>query len=244
MKFKFSINLKNEPFPILGPFWKKNYPLIITILLLITLWFTAYTYITYKIGDWIQIGIGLAIFWYSLETMLVRKSMVFQNELEQRPIVDIYLRNEKPRDNPKKTLAIRNIGRGAAYNIDIENIYINNYKYKFYLDETNQILAPDGDEKPLSIITETTKINGMVMHTINSFLNEIEYSNYVFFLIKYSNIQGEQFYSVFKLYNQIPKSEQPIIDFVKSDQGIISNINVKRLCDKKPLRISKFSTEV
>jgi hypothetical protein len=252
VKSKFNKNSNNQyipkrqfDLPVLWSFWKRNYPLIISILLLVLARLFVPKYSGLDASDWIQIGIGVAIFWYSLETMLVRKSMIFQNELEQRPIVDLYLRPEKQtyKDvKEKEWFALRNIGRGVAYNIRVKNIEINTFKCKLFFKCANQILAPLGDERPLHMITQTKGYEkcGMIMHEVDDFLREIKYPNFVLFLVTYQNVQGKLFYSLFRLYNRIAPAEHPIIEFIRNSSGSISLEQAWADCKRRQMKLTPY----
>ncbi len=81
---------------------------------------------------------------------------------------------------------------------------------------------------------------GLIMHNTDSFLREISYPEFVTFLITYQNVNGERFFSIFKLYNQLPPANESIIDFVKNGKGIINITEAKKLCKHKLPRTTIF----
>ena len=225
---------------------KKELPIELSLatgIVLTGIWF----YLTDReIDVIIQILIFTAILWYSLETRLVKKSMVEQNELEKRPIIDLYLRDEPSGNGTKEIFKIRNIGRGVAYNVEIEEIKSGDFSYQFYIQQANSILAPLNDEKPLSMVT-TTKANGMIMHDVEDFKREASKkpNQFAAFLITYENIENKKFYSIFKFYNRIPlpKPSEPSIQFIKSDEGNINPKKVHVLCDAEKTRKSVYAVK-
>jgi hypothetical protein len=179
-------------------------------------------------GILIQIIISFAILWYSLETRIVKKAMVFQNDFQQRPIVDLYLRNS---GSPSIAyFALRNIGKGAAYNIEINDIKINNFVYRFFIDEANIILAPNKDEKKLGFIywSEGYLLSRDTLYFLNEFLSdnfikEKQEEKFCVFLVKYNDLLGNKYYSLFKFYSRVPSGKEFTIEFLENSIGEITN---------------------
>ncbi|MDO8669485.1 MAG: hypothetical protein Q7K65_04285 [Candidatus Buchananbacteria bacterium] len=99
----------------------------------------------------------LALIWYASETSEMRREMATQNELEQKPIIDLYYRPAKPEH--KKYFRLRNSGKGTAYNINVGDLKIDNQSFKFYFEDPNSILIV-GEEKTLDIIASYNDTKG------------------------------------------------------------------------------------
>jgi|GEM_PF-5160167 len=223
---------------------KKEHPLLVSVLvgfIALLLW---YIY-NRNFEVLVQIFIFVAILWYSFETRTVKKAMVFQNELKQRPIIDLYLRDNKNEFDKKEWFVLRNIGKGVAYNIEVEPIILNEYEYQFYFEQVNHILAPLKDEKKLSMVTKIK--DGIIMHGLENFKNEIskqkEERKFAVFLISYKNIKNKSFYSVFKFYNRLKLpigNGEFFIEFIKNAEGNIKKEIAYEFCKNKQLKDSNF----
>jgi hypothetical protein len=221
-------------------FIKKHYHWVAPLLIGLIFFIIALPKIRLDFNILIQIAIFVALFWYSFETRELKFSSKFSNELEQRPIVDLYLRDPDEKIS-KEHFALRNIGKGVAYDVEVESIEIDDYKYKFYFDQANSILAPLKDEKPLKMITYTPD-SGLIAHDIKNFKNHFSpqslivtndlKNKFVSFLIKYKNISGEKYYSLFKFYSRHPLTEEFTIEFIKGSEGDISKESAYKLCMK------------
>jgi len=60
----------------------------------------------------------LVIVWYSYETLLIKKVALKQNIIQMAPVLIIYYRESPSR------ITIRNIGKGPAFNVTFEKIYV------------------------------------------------------------------------------------------------------------------------
>lgn len=232
-------------------FIKNEHPLLVAIIFMTIAIFYWHKYKPDDFGVLVQIFIFFAILWYSLETRIVKQSMITQNNIEKRPIIDLYFRPPKNRIDDKYHFALRNIGKGVAYNIEINPIFTKEYEYRFYIKEANSILAPNGDEKPLSLVSYKNE-GGMIMFNINNFITNIseQKKQFAVFLIKYKNIENESSYSLFKFYNKIPlhsisKSNEgePQIEFIENNEGEISYKDAIKICKKIELKNSVFFVE-
>jgi len=85
----------------------------------------------------------LAIIWYSFETLLIKKIGLKQNIIQMAPVLIIYYR-EKP-----SRITIRNIGKGPAFNVEIEkiNVFLNDIKknaeYQLRIDDPPVIIQDE-----------------------------------------------------------------------------------------------------
>lgn len=202
-------------------------------------------------GILVQIFIFFAILWYSLETRIVKQSTIAQNDIIKRPVIDLYFRPPKEGIDHKYYFALRNIGKGVAYNVEVNPIFTGKYEYRFYIKQANSILAPNGDEKALSLVSYE-RGGGMSMLDINNFIIDINKPDELFtiFLIKYKNIENKLFYSLFKFYNKIPlhsigKSDEgePQIEFIENNEGEINYKNAYIICKNIKLKDSVFFVE-
>jgi len=73
--------------------------------------------LTKDYGEGVIVGTGVAIVWYTVETHAMRKEMTRQNALQVQPFVFVTAILSQP-----DTLVLRNMGRGAALHVQIEDI--------------------------------------------------------------------------------------------------------------------------
>lgn len=123
-----------------------------------------------NLGNLILFITFLALAWYSWETRGMRKEMIKQTQLEQMPIVMLYIRKIKidqknvdnklldylvrirtEKDYPNYYLSTRNIGKGSAFNLKISSNRFDIVKYNA------RFLAPTKDEQPFSICENGNK---------------------------------------------------------------------------------------
>lgn len=189
-----------------------------------------------------------AIFWYSIETRGLKLSSKLNNELEQRPIINLYLKNSDNRN--REHFSLRNIGKGVAYDIEVESIELDGFRYKFWFNQANTMLAP-GSERPLKMITHTSE-GGVILHDVGNFKSHFFSSslkveelnkckmNFAPFLVSYKNIVGRKYYSLFKFYSKHPLTEEYTIEFIKSDKGTIGEGESINLCGITPTKETIF----
>lgn len=202
------------------------------------------------------------LFWlwkYTKATEDMKRQMVLQNDYLQRPVVNLYYRYApvKPQHplQPKEgCFALRNVSGVTAYNITIENIVIDNFTYKFFIDEQNNILEKDKDEKKLTILCETS--NCMRMNDEVSFqrhfalqslkADEVEdaKNRFTSFIIRYQSLSGKKYYSVFKYYAKHPLTDEVIIEFIASAEGDTTFEKAKEFCRKSPKQESVYKREL
>ena len=125
----------------------KNLLVVLLIIGIISIIIFILDYI--KFSDEVLFLTFLTLFWYAWETGKMRKEMFIQNELEQKPIVDLYY--QPATSKHEKYFRLRNSGKGIAYNINIDDIKIDSGDFKFYFNDPNSILIT-GEEKTLHVI--------------------------------------------------------------------------------------------
>lgn len=110
----------------------------------------------------------LALLWYAWETRKLKEEAIKQTEIEQKPVMMLYVRNLNNITNAIKKifkreyvisdrasyyLSLRNVGRGPAFNVkvvevkDRDSIFVvEKYQCRFFAPE------PKGDEQAIKII--------------------------------------------------------------------------------------------
>ena len=105
-------------------------------------------WVGFDFGSVVLIATFAAILWYSFETRELRLVSQLNNELEQKPIVDLFY-------DSKLGLMLKNNGKGVAYNIELNftgfNSKIVKFIYKFYFRGPNVNLFPN-ETKNMEII--------------------------------------------------------------------------------------------
>ena len=174
-------------------------------------------------GTFIVLIATLAVLvWYTVETKKIRKQAVMQTELTTMPIMSLYIRNvdgideddeNRRRDKINKLkqyaitqevnnginpspyyIALRNMGNGTAFNVEIESENFKTEKYQ------TRFFAPNGDEHAVKIVKKpANKIRN---------LDEI---NDETFIIKCKSVLGKDYEYKYK----IKDVEEKIVKFEK-----------------------------
>lgn len=175
-----------------------------------------------EIGDKILFITFWALLWYAWETRGMKKEMVEQTQLEQKPIVDLFYRPKT--EKHKEYLRIRNSGKGVAYSIRVEQIIIKDKKFSFYFDDPNAILVPLGDEKTLYVDVWNGKSHlgeGQLDFLKNTISPQIIYSEQDLkeakFIISYENANKKKYQRVFRFYCTTPATNDFKVDFICED---------------------------
>jgi len=173
------------------------------------------------------------------------------NEIQERPILNLYLRESQKGSNTIYTLRLRNVGNGPAYNIKFFGIEADGYTYYPYFNESNPILEKGGDEKTINLWVATPD-GGVEAYSpmgFELFLNRLfkkeiirdgKYDDVArsacVFSINYEGINSKKYYSVFRIYSKItpllPVYEL-VVEFVGNRQGRMDMATAKDLCRAK-----------
>jgi len=175
-----------------------------------------------SLSDKILFATFLALIWYAWETRKMRKEMVVQNELEQKPIVDLFYRPKTTKHD--EYLRLRNSGKGVAYNINVQTITIENKKFKFYLDDPNLILTPLGNEQTLHVDAWNNKSHlgeGQLHFLKNTISPQTIYSKNdlkkIRFIIFYENANKKKYQRIFEFYCTTPATDDFKVNFVNEN---------------------------
>jgi len=175
------------------------------------------------------------------------------NEIQERPILNLYLRESKVGSNTLCILRLRNVGNGPAYNIKFSGIEADGYIYYPYFDEPNPILENNGDEKTVKLWVATPN-NGVEAYGPTGFerflmrlfktdavqrgkYDELARSACVF-LITYKGVNGKKYYSIFRVYSKIApllRVYDLVVEFILNGQGECNLITAKSLCGEHPI---------
>lgn len=117
-----------------------------------------------SINDRILFITFLALVWYAWETKKLKEEAIKQTEIEQKPVIMLYVRNLiSITDDRKKALkreyaisdrtsyylSLRNAGRGPAFDVEVKdesNIFmVKKYQCRFFAPE------PKGDEQAIKL---------------------------------------------------------------------------------------------
>lgn len=168
----------------------------------------------------IQIAIFAALLWYSFETRDLKISSELNNELEQKPIVDLFFRTKT--DSHEEYFRLRNSGKGVAYNIKVEPINIDEKTFNFYFNDPNAILAPLKDEQTIHIDARNGK-GHLGSRQLDFFKNTVSPQKVfskddlkeVIFLISYENAVKQKFCRIFRFYCTTPATNDFLIEFLE-----------------------------
>ncbi len=176
------------------------------------------------------------------------------NEIQEKPILNLYLRESKENSRTKYMLRLRNVGNGPAYNIKFFGIKADGYIYYPDFDEPNPILERNGDEKTIDLWVATPKggvevydlgvgFERFLMRLFDSSVQEKKYDDVArsaaVFLITYKGVNDEKYYSIFRLYSKIvpilPAVYDLVIEFIANGRGALNITEAKCLCATLPI---------
>lgn len=195
----------------------------------------------------------IVILWYSKETQVLReeqrksnKIAQKSNEIQERPILNFYLRGYEMR--------LRNVGNGPAYNITVSEINAKSFIYRANFDQPNFILEPHKDEKTLVFDVETpsggAEIFGSEPQYFELFIDRLfprdadpnQYnilkSTKAVFLINYQGLNNRFYYSIFRIYPKswiLLGSYKLVVEYVESGDGECDVDKAKEICNKKAI---------
>lgn len=172
------------------------------------------------------------------------------NEIQERPILNLYLREEVEGRVKEKILRLRNVGKGPAYNVRISSIKAKDHWYIPKFNQANFILEASKDER--SVDFDVLKPNGgfelyeNYSHYFELFVDrlfprdihdmkqkEVLKRSAAVFLINYEGVNKRAYYSIFRLY---PKSWPLInvydllVEYVESGSGKMTIYDATRTC--------------
>lgn len=175
------------------------------------------------------------------------------NEIQEKPILNLYLREAKEGANVQRVLKLRNVGNGPAYNIRISDIEAGGYKYAFGFDEPNFILEREKDERKIDFHV-TTPDGGMEI-----FEDKLGFENFItrlfpkntspddygehkraaaIFSINYSGINKKSYHSIFRLYPTtwpLFSVYKLVVEFVDSGDGKCDLEKARTICESREI---------
>lgn len=179
-----------------------------------------YINIDVSISDRILFITFLALLWYAWETGEMKKEMVKQTELEQKPIIDLFYRLKT--NEHEEYLRLRNSGKGVAYNIQVKPIIIEDRKFKFYFNDPNLILTPLGKEQTLHVDAYDRNKHlgeGQLDFFKNTISPQTIYSKddlrEANFMISYKNANKKKYQRIFKFYCATQATDNFKVKFIE-----------------------------
>lgn len=173
------------------------------------------------------------------------------NEIQEKPILNLYLRESRTGPNTSRKFKIRNVGNGPAYNVELLNINASDYTYYPYLNEPNPILERSGDEKTINMWVKTPNDGVESYDSISGFqfflsrlfprnlpqrAQENRKRTAAIFVINYKGINGESYHSIFRFYSKLwPTIDvyDLVIEFISSGSGICNMRTARSLCKQR-----------
>lgn len=200
------------------------------------------------LGESINVAIlAITAFIVILYTRAAQKS----NEIREKPILNLYLREAKTGANIERTLRLRNVGRGPAYNISFASIEAGGYVYSPRLKEPNIILERDGDEKSVDFWVETPtggveaydKNIGFQFFLSRLFPSQAPKEEHeqrkrtsAMFLINYEGVNDKKYHSIFRLYSKIwplLNVYDLVVEFILSGDGECNMNKAQQICSER-----------
>lgn len=203
------------------------------------------------VADFILFITAAFIIAYTYETQKMKEQIKKQNEIQEKPVLNLYLRESKIGPNIQYSLRLRNVGNGPAYNIKFFGIEADGYTYYPYFDEPNPILEKDGDEKTINLWVATPNggvesydsTTGFQFFLIRLFDSSVKQKKYddaartaAVFLIIYEGINGKKYYSIFRLYSKIVpllRVYDLVVEFISSGDGEYNIVKARSLCKER-----------
>jgi len=203
------------------------------------------------VSDFILFVTAAFIIAYTYETQKMKEEIKKQNEIQEKPVLNLYLRESKVGPNTQYMLRLRNVGKGPAYNINFSGINAGGYIYYPYFNEPNPILERDGDEKTINMWVEIPTGGVEVFEKITGFqfflsrlfprmTNEKEQEHLkrtaAIFLITYDGINNKKYYSIFRLYSKIwPVLDvyDLVVEFIASGEGEYNMAKACAICKER-----------
>jgi len=187
------------------------------------------------INTFVLLGTGIVVYKYT-------KATQYTNEINEAPLINVVFlqtnRNNGPVDGD---LVIENVGHGPAYNISLEKILLENYSYRFFLD--NKMLAPKERQKLKMSVRGPN--NEMEASGTDLFLTRLDgqkgsrggkdidsKNNPAIFLVHCLGISGKKYHFVFALYSPIVFSIEMVVQFVMRGNGKITIEQARQAWDK------------
>lgn len=197
------------------------------------------------------------LYWYTHDTEGIKKEAIAQNEFDQRPIINLYYRDEDRGRNGeiiKEGFRVRGVGKSPAYNIQIHPIQHKEIEYRFFIEQENVLLEGGGrDQKSLQLFARdrrngATPGNPLLLLKKGFSLKEIKSpkqiedaaQEFICFLITYRSLSNKDYYSIFKYYSKHPFTEEFTLEFIKSDRGSIKYEGAIELCRQSPRQRSAY----
>jgi hypothetical protein len=214
------------------------------------------------VNDVILFITAVLIIVYAYETQKMKEEIKKQNEIQEKPVLNLYLRKSEVGPNKQYALRLRNVGNGPAYNISFSDINASNYIYYPYFNDPNPILEKDGDEKTIELWVKTPDggiedfegIAGFQFFLSRLFPKNVskEKQEYLkrtaaIFLINYQGVNNKRYYSIFRLYSKIwPGLDvyDLVVEFVASGEGGFDMKRARTICSKgKTMKRFKKNSE-
>jgi hypothetical protein len=100
-------------------------------------------HVTKDYGEALLVGTGVAIIWYTVETFYLRQAMVRANEIAVLPLIIAAIEAVEVSgavgQNYKKSLVLRNIGKGPALFVRVEDLQLANPELKVKFEAVDVI---------------------------------------------------------------------------------------------------------
>lgn len=173
------------------------------------------------------------------------------NEIQERPVLNLYLRESEIGPNIARVFRLRNVGNGPAYNISFSGIKAGTYTYYPYFNEPNPILERGGDEKTVNLWVKTRdsgvetydNISGFQFFLSRLFSRKAQIEEYEYlkrtaaiFLISYESVNGKKYYSIFRLYSKILPildTYDLVVEFISSGDGECNMEKAYAICEER-----------
>jgi len=178
-----------------------------------------------SINDRILFITFLALVWYAVETQGLKKEAIKQTEIEQKPVMMLYVRNRSNiTDKMEKVfkreytiiddlsyyLSLRNVGRGPAFNVEVIEIkdkdsifVVEKYQCRFF--------APKGDEQAIKFIKKDNSKDNSKIKKDNSKIKSYDELKNIIFKISCKGVDGRLHAFQYKIID-IEKQEVEYLD--------------------------------
>jgi hypothetical protein len=161
------------------------------------------------------------------------------NEIQEEPLLSLSFKDTTPLGNSstRGEIRVKNIGKGSAYNIQIEPFPVAGYFYKFYLENPSlEQLESAGLKAFVKTPNDGVEIYDsmglfarLIPQTLRPETLEYARNNPAIFVIHYQGVNGKKYSSAFALYSTLPPAGDIIVQFIVRGNKSLSLTSAKKI---------------
>jgi|GEM_PF-4707915 len=177
------------------------------------------------------------IIWYSWETLQLRQVTQRTLEIEQTPVVTLEMVYSQTLASVMD-IAIKNIGRQNAYNIEFAPISANDLNCLFRFDSPNNYLEPTlpaAEPIRLTWIVRRNDKATLIDQGTRYFFNQIHAERKsAIILFHYSDAIGQRYHGVYTLSSKVSFEFDPFLQYIEVGKGTLTYAQAEERVRKVP----------